>query len=118
MKPKNEKEQKLYYSIKEVAQMFGLNVPTLRFWEKKFDEIAPRKTPNGVRFYGTNDIEQIRLIYYLLKIRGMTLVGARQKLKDNKEGTINQIELYNRLDHIRSELLAFATALDQYEKRL
>jgi len=112
---KKEQGLKLYYSIKEVAQMVGLNVPTLRFWEKEFKEIAPRKTPNGVRFYGTNDIQQIRLVYYLLKVRGMTLAGARQRLKDNKNETVNQGEIYYRLEQIRGELLSLIDALEAYD---
>ena len=108
---------KRFYSIKEVAQMFGLNEPTLRFWEKEFDEIAPQKNDKGTRFYLQEDIEQIRLIYYLLKVRGMTIRGARQKLKDNKAETVNQEALYHRLETIKSELNLFVSALDDYEKK-
>ena len=113
---KKEQERKLYYSIKEVAQMVGINAPTLRFWEKEFKEIAPQKNQKGIRFYRKEDIEQIRLVQYLLKVRGMTLAGARQKLKDNKDETVNQVEIYNRLDQIRSELLSLIDALDAYDK--
>ena len=108
---------KLHYSIKEVAEMVGLNAPTLRFWEKEFKEIAPQKNQKGIRFYRKEDIEQIRLVYYLLKIRGMTLAGARQKLKDNKDETVNQVEIYNRLEQIRGELLSLINAFDTYEKQ-
>lgn len=108
---------KRFYSIKEVAQMFGLNESTLRFWEKEFEEIAPKKNDKGTRFYLQEDIEQIRLIYYLLKVRGMTIPGARQKLKDNKADTVNQEEVYNRLEKIKSELNMFISALDDYEKK-
>jgi DNA-binding transcriptional MerR regulator len=116
MSLKKEQDPKVFFSIKEVAQMVGLNAPTLRFWEKEFKEIAPRKNAQGSRFYDTEDIRQIRLIHYLLKVRGMTLAGARQKLKDNKEETVNQVEIYNRLEKIRSELLSFIDALDAYDK--
>jgi DNA-binding transcriptional MerR regulator len=109
--------EKVFYSIKEVAEMVGLNAPTLRFWEKEFKEIAPRKNPQGARFYNKEDIRQIRLVHYLLKVRGMTIIGARQKLKDNKDETVNQVEIYNRLEKIRTELLSLISALDRYEKR-
>ena len=115
MKLKKEQEQKLYYSIKEVAQLVGLNTPTLRYWEKEFKEIAPEKNRKGIRFYREEDVRQIRLVYYLLKVRGMTLAGARQKLKDNKDDTINQVEIYYRLEHIRVELLSLIDALDAYD---
>ena len=87
---KQNKNLKLYFSIREVAARFGLNESTLRYWEKEFDELAPRKTPGGTRYYTEQDIELIGLIHYLLKERGMTVAGARRKLKDNKETTINQ----------------------------
>ena len=96
--------------------MFGLNEPTLRFWEKEFKEITPRRNTKGSRFYQTEDIEQIRLIYYLLKVRGMTIPGARQKLKDNREATVNQEKIHQRLELIRSELYVLVDALDAYEK--
>ena len=108
---------KRFYSIKEVAQTFGLNESTLRFWENEFEEIAPQKNAKGTRFYLKEDIDQIRLIYYLLKVRGMTIAGARQRLKDNRGETVNQEEIYNRLGIVRNELQSIIVALDEYEKR-
>ena len=97
--------------------MFDLNESTLRFWEKEFEEIAPQKNDKGMRFYLQEDIEQIRLIYYLLKKRGMTIPGARQKLKDNKAETVKQEEICNRLENVKSELQEFINALDNIEKK-
>lgn len=107
-----DKNLKLYSSISEVAQMFDVNESTLRFWEKEFDVINPRKTAKGTRFYKQEDIDAIRLIYYLVKERGMTLAGARQKLKDNKESTIRHEEIVNRLKQIKEELLSMKAAFD------
>lgn len=109
---KKEKEQRLYYSISEVAQMFEVNESTLRFWEKEFNIIRPRKTTKGTRFYRQEDIDAVRLIYHLVKERGMTLAGARQKLKDNRETTIRQEEIVNRLKQIKEELLSLREAFD------
>lgn len=109
---KKEKNQKLYYSISEVAQMFEVNESTLRFWEKEFDVIRPRKTAKGTRFYKQEDIDSVRLIYHLVKERGMTLAGARQKLKDNKETTVRQEDIVNRLKQIKEELLSMKEAFD------
>ncbi|MDF9829140.1 MerR family transcriptional regulator [Parabacteroides sp. PF5-6] len=109
---KKEKNQKLYYSISEVAQMFEVNESTLRFWEKEFDVIRPRKTAKGTRFYKQEDIDAVRLIYHLVKERGMTLAGARQKLKDNKETTVRQEDIVNRLKQIKEELLSMKEAFD------
>ena len=107
-----DKNLKLYFSISEVAQMFDINESTLRFWEKEFDVIQPRKTAKGTRFYKQEDIDSIRLVYHLVKERGMTLAGARQKLKDNKETTVRQEEIVNKLKQIKEELLALKDAFD------
>ena len=95
-----DKNLKLYFSISEVAQMFDVNESTLRFWEKEFDQIRPRKTGKGTRSYRQEDIDAIRLVYHLVKERGMTLAGARQKLKENPETTIRHEEIVNRLKQI------------------
>ncbi|MDD4590522.1 MAG: MerR family transcriptional regulator [Parabacteroides sp.] len=107
-----DKNLKLYYSISEVAQMFNINESTLRFWEKEFDMIHPRKTTKGTRFYKQEDIDSIRVVFNLVKERGMTLAGARQKLKDNKEGTVRQEEIINRLKQIKEELLSMKSAFE------
>ena len=107
-----EKELKLYYSISEVAKMFDVNESLLRFWEKEFPIIKPKKNAKGTRQYRKEDIANIRLIYHLVKEKGMTLLGARQKLKDNKEDTIQAIEIIDRLKEIREELLKMKKELD------
>lgn len=112
---KKDTNTKLFYSIGEVAQMFNVNESTLRFWEKEFDTIKPRKTAKGTRFYKQEDIEAVRLIYYLVKERGMTLAGARQKLKDNRETTIRQADIVNRLKLIKEELISLKEAFDLIE---
>lgn len=106
------KDLKLYYSIGEVADMFGVNESLLRFWEKEFPIIKPKKNSKGTRQYRKEDVENIRLIYHLVKEKGMTLPGARQKLKDNKESTIQTYEIITRLQGIKEELLAMKKELD------
>ena len=101
-----ERDLKLYYSISEVAQMFDVN--------ESLPQIAPKKGSRGVRQYRKEDVETIRLIYHLVKERGMTLPGARQKLKDNREATIRNFEIINRLKQIREELLGMRNALDRF----
>ena len=113
---KQEKVEKLYFSIGEVAHLFGLNESTLRFWEKEFDEISPRKTKKGTRYYRQEDIEQIRLIYHLVKERGMTLSGARRRLKDNKDATVRLLEISDRLKGVRAALVSMIEALNEAEK--
>lgn len=114
---KKEKKQKLYYSISEVAQMFDINESTLRFWEKEFDIIRPRKSDKGTRSYKQEDIDAIRLIYHLVKEKGMTLAGARQRLKDNRDSTVRQEEVINRLKQIKEELIGLKEAFDNLEAK-
>ena len=110
---KEKQTEKLYYSIGEVAKMFGVNESLLRFWEKEFDTIAPKKSENGKRFYKTADIEAVRLVYHLVKERGLTLAGAKLKLKNNKEDTAQNEEAIHRLKTIRHELLEWQKAFEE-----
>lgn len=108
-----DKEQKLYYSIKEVAEMFNLTETLLRYWEKMFPEdITPNKAGRGIRQYRKEDIESIRIIHHLVKEKGMTLAGTRQILKKNKTGTVQSAEVINRLKAIREELVKMKKELD------
>lgn len=109
-----DKNLKLYYSISEVAQMFNVNESLLRFWEKEFPQLNPKKAGRGVRQYRKEDVETVKLIYHLVKERGMTLPGARQRMKDNKEATLRNFEIVDRLKSIREELLGMKNALDAF----
>lgn len=107
-----DKNLKLYYSIGEVAEMFGVNPSLLRFWEKEFPQIAPKTAGRGIRQYRKEDVETIGLIYHLVKEKGMTLPGARQRLKDNREATVRNYELVERLKGIKEDLLAIKRELE------
>ncbi|MBQ2122354.1 MAG: MerR family transcriptional regulator [Bacteroidaceae bacterium] len=98
------KELKLYYSISEVAQMFDVNETLLRFWEKEFPQISPKKTGRNIRQYRKEDIEQIRTIYNLVKVRGLKISAAREALKKNKEGVEKSTEVVDRLRALKAEL--------------
>ena len=102
---KEKKVEKLYFSIGEVAEMFDVNTSLIRFWEKEFDIIKPKKNKKGNRFFTKEDIENFHVIYHLVKERGMTLKGAKQKLKENKEDTVHNVEIIKTLQDIRSMLL-------------
>ena len=110
-----DKELKLYYSIGEVADMFGVNPSLLRFWEKEFPQISPKTAGRGIRQYRKEDVETIGLIYHLVKEKGMTLPGARQRLKDNKEATVRNYGIGNKKKKIKKELLAIKRELDGRE---
>ena len=84
--PYKEKEiQKLYYSIGEVAAMFGVNTSLIRFWEKEFDIIKPSKNKKGNRLFSAEDLENFKKIFILVKGEGHTLHGAKEKLKNWKD---------------------------------
>jgi len=103
---------KLYYSIKEVASHFGVNESLLRFWEKEFEEINPRKTHSGARQYTKKDIETIAIVYSLVKEKGLTLEGARQTLKTKKDSESRRVELIQRLEMIKQEITDLKSSLD------
>lgn len=102
---KEQKIEKLYYSIGEVAKIFEVNTSLIRFWEKEFDIIKPHKNKKGNRLFTPKDIDNFHLIYHLVKERGMTLKGAQKKLKENKESTENNFEVVKRLQDIRNVLV-------------
>ena len=107
------KDLKLYYSISEVARMFDVNESLLRYWEKEFPTIiTPNKAGGNIRQYRKEDIENIRLVYHLVKEKGMTLQGAKQRLKVNKERTVQTAEVVDRLKQIREELVKLRKSLD------
>ena len=107
------KNLKLYYSIKEVAEMFELNESTLRYWEQEFPFLKPKTTgPAKVRQYQEKDIEQIRLIHNLVKVRGFKLAAARKILMQNRKGADTKADVLESLIGIRSELQALKKQLD------
>lgn len=112
MPVKKDKQLKLYYSISEVAKMFNVSETLLRYWETEFPMLSPQKSRTNIRRYKKEDIEKIRLVYSLVKERGMTLAGAKQALRKNAEGTRNTVEVINRLKEIREELLNIKRGFD------
>ena len=96
--------EKRYYKIGEVAKAFSVNTSLIRFWEKEFDIIKPKKNAKGNRLFTPSDISNFKLIYNLVKERGFTLEGAKQKLKQNPEGIYKNHEIIGRLEAIKAEL--------------
>ncbi len=95
----------MYYSIGEVAEMFHVNTSLIRYWEKEFDIIKPKKNKKGNRLFTQKDIDNFHIIYHLVKERGMTLRGAKKKLRENKEETVENFEVVKTLQEIRRLLL-------------
>ena len=104
--PKLKKNiEKLFYSIGEVAQMYGVNVSLIRFWENEFDILKPKKNKKGNRMFTKTDLENLDVIFHLVKERGFTLDGAKKKLKENKKDTIDNISIIKNLKEIRTFLV-------------
>ena len=108
---KEKKIKKIYYSIGEVAAMFNVNKSLIRFWEKEFIIIKPKKNKKGNRYFTENDINNFKIIFHLVKERGYTLDGAKKKLRENKEDTINNVKIVNQLKDIRTQLVAIREIL-------
>ncbi|MFT6167578.1 MAG: DNA-binding transcriptional MerR regulator [Vicingaceae bacterium] len=100
-----EKSAKLYYSIGEVSKMFDVNTSLIRFWEKEFSILKPKKNAKGNRLFTQKDVDHLHIIYNLVKERGFTLDGAKKKMKENKSDSINEAEMLKSLKKIRSFLL-------------
>lgn len=96
---------KHFYTISEVASMFNVNASLIRFWEKEFDYITPQKNKKGNRLFTSENIEQVRLVYHLVKERGLTLKGAQQKIKENKTDALQEMEVVKKLKSIREMLI-------------
>ena len=101
----NKENQKIFYKIGEVAKELNVNVSLIRFWEKKFDILNPKKNKKGNRLFTTKDFNNLKIIYHLVKERGFTLDGAKKKLRENKEDTTDNISIVSHLKEIRKFLV-------------
>jgi DNA-binding transcriptional MerR regulator len=104
---------KLYYSIGEVADLFQVNTSLIRFWEKEFDVLKPKKNKKGNRLFTPDDLNHLKVIYNLVKEQGLTLDGAKKYLKENKKTVKHQLktenkelsEIVNKLSFIKKKLI-------------
>jgi len=97
--------EKRYYNIGEVAEAFSVNTSLIRFWEKEFDVLQPKKNAKGNRKFTPEDVKNLELIYHLVKERGFTLDGAKTHLKENKQKTLDKFEIVRKLETVKAELL-------------
>ena len=97
--------EKRYYGIGEVAKAFDVNTSLIRFWEKEFDILKPKKNAKGNRMFTPEDIKNLKFIYHLVKERGFTLEGAKTHLKENKQQALSKFEIISKLEDIKAQLL-------------
>lgn len=97
--------EKRYYKIGEVAKAFNVNTSHIRFWEKEFDILKPKKNKKGNRLFTQEDIKNLQIIYHLVKENGFTLEGAKAKMKEKPKMIKDNFEIITRLENIKSELI-------------
>lgn len=102
---KRDRIDKLYYSIGEVAELFEVNPSLIRYWEKEFDILKPAKNRKGNRVYTKEDLDQLRIIYHLVKEKGYTLQGARDKISQNRGDVARDMEIIQTLNRLKEFLL-------------
>ncbi|GGH40523.1 transcriptional regulator [Mangrovimonas yunxiaonensis] len=100
-----ELPEKRYYSIGEVAKAFNVNPSLIRFWEKEFDVLKPKKNAKGNRKFSQDDIKNLKFIYHLVKERGFTLEGAKTHLKEEKKKSLSNFEIISKLESIKAQLI-------------
>ena len=109
---------KYYYSIGEVAEMFKVNTSTIRYWEKEFDVLRPRKNKKGNRLFTERDVRYVHVIYHMLKVKGYTLAGAKMALKEKFSDYEERIIMLDTLDKTRLFLLDLDQALAEKKKNV
>ena len=103
--------EKRYYGIGEVAKAFKVNTSLIRFWEKEFDILKPKKNAKGNRKFTPEDVKNLQFIYHLVKVRGFTLDGAKTHLKEQKLEALNTFEIISKLKGIKAQLIKIKTQL-------
>lgn len=103
--------EKRYYGIGEVAKAFDVNTSLIRFWEKEFDVLKPKKNAKGNRKFTPEDIKNLKFIYHLVKERGFTLDGAKTHLKEEKQKALNTFEIIDKLEGIKAQLVKIKSQL-------
>jgi DNA-binding transcriptional MerR regulator len=97
--------EKLYYSMGEIAKAFNVNQSLIRFWDKEFDILKPKKNAKGNRMFTPEDVKNLQLIYHLVKERGFTLEGAKIHLKEGQKKTLDKFEIIRKLETIKTQLI-------------
>lgn len=108
-----DKDTKKFYAISEVSEIVGVSESLLRYWEKVFPTIRPKKSGRNVRQYTKEDIEEIKMVYNLVKVRGMKLATARETINKNRAGVSSVTEAMEKLQAIRAELVRIKKELEE-----
>lgn len=104
---------KKFYKIKDVSEILNVPQTTLRYWEKEFPEFAPKRTPKNIRIYTPDNIQTLRIIHYLLKVKGLKTAAAKEQIRINRKNVERRIEIIDRLTDLRNELSLMLRVLDK-----
>lgn len=103
---------KRYYKIREVAEIIGVTQPTLRFWEKEFPELKPKRSPHNQRYYTPSDLQLLEIIHYLLHTKGLKVEAAREYLAHNRKNISRRLEVISKLESVKSDLTRLLNSLN------
>lgn len=104
---------KKYYKIKDVSELIGVPASAIRYWEKEFPECAPRRSATNIRYYTPANIETLRLIKYLLKIKGLKIEAAKEQMRSNKDNISRRVDIIEKLTDTRNQLEKLLNALNK-----
>ena len=108
-----EEFEKKYYKIKDVSELLGVSASTLRYWEQEFPECRPRRSATNIRYYKPQDIETLKIIHYLVKIKGLKIDAAKEQLKANRRNVTNRVKIIDTLSATRNTLENMLKALNK-----
>jgi DNA-binding transcriptional MerR regulator len=103
--------EKRYYRIGEIAKAFDVNASLIRFWDKEFEALKPKKNAKGNRRFTPEDVQNLKLIYNLVKERGYTLEGAKTYLKEQNQKSLNDFDIITKLERVKDELIKIKNQL-------
>lgn len=106
-----EEFDKKYYKIKDVSELLGVPTSALRYWEKEFPECAPRRSNTNIRYYTPQNIETLRIINYLLKVKGLKIEAAKEQMRSNRKNVSKKVEVIELLQKTRDDLEGILKAL-------
>lgn len=104
---------KKYYKIKDVAEILCVSQPTLRYWEMEFPEVRPMRSNANIRYYTPDDIETLRIIHYLVKIKGLKIEAAREQMRLNRSNISKRMDIIDRLSDVKDELEMMLKSLEK-----
>ena len=112
-KGKEENIDKIYYKIRDVAELLDVPTSTLRYWEIEFPELSPRRSKTNQRYYKADDIRILRIIHYLVKVKGLRIEAAKEELRTNSKNVSNRVDMIELLTETRSQLQEMLNALNK-----